>query len=165
MTKAFTILVALVLFAGCTPKNYADVQRAQGRLEERLLSIASNAELVKPHVEPIGLQFIQQIGEDARLAAKDAALINESYTALTEKNEKILSNRWVRVALWTQKMFWLVVVTWVVVGVGSVALGVGNPMGWTWKIGVFLRRLMPFSNIFGWTNDKLHGKSASNPGS
>jgi Fe2+ transport system protein B len=157
MRTVHHILLVLLLAtsqAACKGRQHS-VQRAKETLPELLRNISSNADLARPYVAPEGRQFTEEIAVDARVAAEEVDLLIEDHTQQIKKFDNLRSNRWVAVALWMRRMFYIFVFTWLGLGILSVVLGVGNPLSWTWKIGVFIRRMLPFSNVFGFVNDNL----------
>lgn len=156
------VMTILGLASGCKtgPKD-GDVKRASGELPTMLDTISKNAQRLKPHADATGQAFAQAIAEDAAAAKVPAQTITDGYHARTAELGKLKNDPWVKAAIWIKRLFYTLIISWFVLGIASVFFGVSNPLGWTWKIGVFIRRLMPLSNPFGKLNDVLRNRSKS----
>lgn len=65
-----------------------------------------------------------------------------------------LESRWfVRWGQWIERVLWIMGITWLALGAASVALGLGNPLSLTWRIGKEITRMVPLMNPFSWIRD------------
>ena len=56
-----------------------------------------------------------------------------------------------------EKALWTLAIGWLVAGVGSIVLGLGNPLSFTARVGREIVSLLPAMNVFGWIGDSLSG--------
>ena len=65
-----------------------------------------------------------------------------------------LESRWyVRWGRWIERVLWIIGVSWLICGVASIVLGLGNPLSLTWRMGKEITRLVPLMNVFSWVRD------------
>lgn len=73
-----------------------------------------------------------------------------------------LESRWyVRWGRWIERALWVIGVSWLICGVASVVLGLGNPLSLTWRMGKEITRLVPLMNVFSWVRDWILSRRAA----
>jgi hypothetical protein len=79
-------------------------------------------------------------------------------TAAADADARVqrLENRWyVRWGRRIERAFWIITIGWLVMGVASILLGLGNPLGWGMRLSREIVRLIPLMNPFTWVRDAL----------
>jgi hypothetical protein len=157
-----TKLIALALLlglAGCPAHNPLKTNAtgdALTRAEVRNESVTKQVELAKPHADETGKVHLQTATADLQSQADDLQQAKTSLQAerdnaekLQEQYTKLRSNPWVKFALLAQKVFWFIVIGYVLAGIAAVVLSV-----WTGgagaAVGSEILHLLPLANPFVW---------------
>lgn len=59
-----------------------------------------------------------------------------------------------------ERCLWIVGISWLVLGIVSIVLGMGNPLSWTCRIGKEITRFVPLMNPFSWIRDWISARRA-----
>lgn len=177
----FIVIVSVI--CGCTGKTAAPQPDPVAQASVGVAGIVAHTESAErhvqkaiPHANPTGKVYLTAASDEHTEVLANAA---HTYDALkgaqqqvTALNDTIadreaayskLEGRWfVRWGRWIERLLWIIGITWLVLGVASVAFGLGNPLSWTWRIGKEITRLLPAMNPFSWIRDWLLKRRATN---
>lgn len=74
-----------------------------------------------------------------------------------DKAYEQLAGKWYVVwGKWIERILWTLAIGWGVLGILSVVLGMGNPLGWASTASKEIVRLMPAANPFAWIRDGIN---------
>lgn len=81
----------------------------------------------------------------------------DEHIAAGDKAYEQMRAKWYVVwGVWIERILWTLAIGWGVLGILSIILGLGNPIGWTAKLGKEIVRLLPAMNIFAWIRDGIN---------
>lgn len=157
---AIAILVATM--AGCNagrfnPRDEISTARiGVSGLSQRFDLIGRLGLQIQPHATEVGqalARSIYDMSSDGKVEA-DAVLGNldkadRDAARATEQYAKLEAKWYVRLGRWLTKWFWIVAISWLVLGVASAFAGL-NPLSWTGKLGRFFILAAPLANPFTW---------------
>lgn len=172
--------LALAFLIGCTSRGPApDIYKPLATAGEDLAAAKAHVEgarrLVegaKPHADDTGRALLDAANLEHGAAtvcagkaqvdlAEARAAADRMGKALADAGAKLeaLSGRWY--VVWGKRIelaLWAIGVSWLVAGVLSVVLGMGNPLGWGARLGKEIIRILPGMNIFAWIRDYFASK-------
>lgn len=93
--------------------------------------------------------------------AKEITALEGQVVAVKADYTKLESRWYVRWGRWIERALWIIGVSWLVCGVASIVLGLGNPLSLTWRMGKEITRLVPLMNVFSWVRDWLLSRRVS----
>jgi hypothetical protein len=128
-------------------------------------SAEAHVQAAKPHTREPGTTRLTAASEEHGLALRDAQAAKlaldkaqDERDTLTDANALLEARWYVRWGRWIERMLWIVGITWLVAGVLSVVLGLGNPLSWMGWIGKQLRLLLPAMNVFSWVRGWIESR-------
>ncbi|WP_428937764.1 hypothetical protein [Fontivita pretiosa] len=120
-----------------------------------------------PHSDSTGKVYLAAASDEHKEVLLDAeqtkVAIQATQRQITSLNDQInrqelgyqrLESRWY--VVWGRRIdraVWIIGVSWLILGVASVVLGMGSPLGWGAKLGKEIVRLVPAMNVFAWLRD------------
>ena len=182
--QVMVAFVALLALPACTQTSPSggEAQMAIGGAQTGVAGIVAhtesaqrNVEQAVPHADDVGKVSLAAAGQEHKAvlveASKTSASLTEAGTKVRELDDQLadsqtryaqLEARWyVRWGRWLTRAFWIVVISWLVLGVGAIALGIGNPLGWASSLGKEIVRLLPAMNVFAWIRDWIAAKRSA----
>jgi hypothetical protein len=166
---AFVMLCLCVLLMGGCASNQKHTGTL-GDIGQGATAIGVRATFIDSQVETIDGHKNQKrtIGEQTKLIRGEATDIeyraDKAEAELqTERNWRVwLDDKWY--VKWGQRIeraLWFIGISWLLLGVLSIVLGVGNPLGWGTIIGKNIIRLLPLANPFSWVRDYIKSRRES----
>lgn len=191
MLRKDTVIAALVLVlvVGChwmqqqanapTPNPISDAGSGVAGVVAHTESAQRHVQNATPHSDSEGKVLLQAASEEHKEVLADAA---ETKAALVEASRAVtslegrLDNEQQRYAhlvgqwyvTWGRRIeraLWAIGIGWLVCGVASIVLGMGNPLSLTWRVGKEITRLLPAMNLFSWVRDWILQRQQSGSGS
>jgi hypothetical protein len=93
--------------------------------------------------------------------AKEITALEGQVVAVKADYTKLESRWYVRWGRWIERALWIIGISWLICGVASIVLGLGNPLSLTWRMGKEITRLVPLMNVFSWVRDWLLSRRTS----
>lgn len=173
------MLTLLAVLSGCASERGGACVEPVAAAGEGVAGIVAHTEsadrhvkAATPHASPTGRVYLTAAGDEhaatlqqaqrvrASLAAAGAQAAQLRDEAEGERDKRsALEGRWfVRWGRRIERALWIIGISWLVLGIASVALGMGNPLSWSWRVGKEITRLAPLMNPFSWVRDWLIGR-------
>ena len=172
------ILALLAVLIGCAAPKPAESERnAHAAVGEAVAGVAGieahtesatrAVEAAKPHTDEPGKPYLETAQAEHKAILDDTAKVKSDLADAQAKVTKLgedaanlqksldaLNARWfVRWGLWIEHILTMIVIGWALLGLVSIILGIGNPIGWPMAISKEIVRLLPFANFFAWLRD------------
>lgn len=155
---AWLVLAAALAAGGCS-KHWTGADLTA--TENHLARADAAAQAVEPHVASPGRPILKQCRTEIALAADSNDRAEVEFAGLKAAHEKLEGRWYVRWGRRIEAFFWLVVFAWFGLGLASVVLGLGNPLGATMALSKEIVRAVPFANLFAWARDWLGRRLAA----
>lgn len=127
-------------------------------------AMAETSQVGKAHLAVV-LAEQDAILDDVGAVQAWAVKLEDTARRTGEKLKAVEAKWYVRWGRRIERALWIVGIGWLLAGIASVVLGLGNPLSWSWKIGKEITRLVPMMNPFSWMRDwLLRRKSAAKKG-
>jgi hypothetical protein len=170
------LIVIVSVVCGCTSTIQAPQPDPVAQASVGVAGIVAHTESAErhvrraiPHANPTGKVYLTAASDEhaevlanvahtydvLKGAQQQVATLADSITQGQAAYSKLESRWYVRWGRRIERLLWIIGITWLVLGVASVAFGLGNPLSWTWRIGKELTRLLPVMNPFSWIRDWL----------
>lgn len=170
------LLLSFAVSAGCTGQ-LRPADAARGKVSDAASGVAGvvahtesaqrHVEQAIPHTDDTGKVHLAAATDEHQEILSDAAetkqALDATVTQITSLEGQLvtarqdyaqLESRWfVRWGRWIEHVLWMIGIAWLLLGVASVVLGLGNPLSLTWRIGKEITRLVPLMNPFSWVRD------------
>lgn len=176
------LIVILSAVCGCASSTSSPPPDPIAEAGEGVAGIVAHTESAErhvqraiPHADTTGKVYLTAASEEhtevlsdvaetktALVAAKTQVNTLNTTIADREASYRKLEGRWF--VAWgrrLERLFWIVTLSWLTLGVASVVFGLGNPLSWTWRIGKEITRLLPMMNCFSWVRDWLLRRRAA----
>ena len=142
-------------------------------------SAQRHVEQAIPHTDDTGKVHLAAATDEHKEVVADAAETKQALDATAKEitalegqvvavraNYTKLESRWyVRWGRWIERVLWIIGISWLICGVASIVLGLGNPLSLTWRMGKEITPLVSLMNVFSWVRDwLLSGRAASATG-
>jgi hypothetical protein len=138
-------------------------------------SAQRHVEQAIPHTDDTGKVHLAAATDEHKEVVADAAETKQALDATAKEitalegqvvavraNYTKLESRWyVRWGRWIERVLWIIGISWLICGVASIVLGLGNPLSLTWRMGKEITRLVPLMNVFSWVRDWLLSRRAA----
>ncbi len=185
--EVFIIISAIMAATGCaTPTRHADAARAT--VSDAVSGIAGvvahtesaqrHVQQAVPHADSTGKVHLAAATDEHKEIIIDAAQAKQALTAAATQIDTLdrqitnakndyakLEARWyVGWGRRIERALWIIGISWLVCGIASIALGMGNPLSLTWRMGKEITRIVPFMNPFSWVRDWILGARAGKGG-
>ena len=183
MRKNFflNLIVIVSVVCGCAhtvsappPDPVAEASVGVAGVVAHTESAERHVQKAMPHANPTGKVYLTAASEEHTEVLASAAHTQDALTATRQEVGKLndaladqqatyqkLESRWfVRWGRWIERMLWIIGITWLLLGAASVALGMGNPLSWTWQLGKEITRFLPVMNAFSWIRDWIAARRA-----
>lgn len=173
---SFITLALLILLAGCAASFTAPKPDRVVSASEGLAGVVAHTESAErhvrnaiPHADATGKVQLSAASDEHKAAMDSAGETKAALVAVQQQADSLraqvnaseasyaqLEDRWyVRWGRRIEKALWTIGIAWLVLGVCSVVLGLGNPLGWGVKAGKEIVRAIPGMNPFAWVRDWL----------
>ena len=123
-----------------------------------------------PHADTTGKTYLTAASDEHQevfvsAAAVKSALIEAQVQARQQTEvlanqrhaHELLQAKWY--VVWgrrIERLLWVVGIAWLILGIASVVLGIGNPLSWTQWLGKEIVRFVPLMNPFSWLRDWIN---------
>lgn len=164
------------MLSGCASSSTSHFHGSGPTSASGLSSIVAHTESAQrhviaavPHADTTGKVYLAAASDEHKDILSDAAEVRVALAsahqqavhltaAVAEQKAEYqkLQNRWY--VAWGRRIeraLWIMGVSWLLLGIASVVLGMGNPLSLTWRIGKEITRLVPLMNPFSWLRDWL----------
>lgn len=132
-------------------------------------SAERNVQSAKPHADPVGgaqldsasaehaavLDEASKIGAELKAARESIRSLSNDVEEQIDRYKKLEARWFVRWGRWIERALWIIGLSWLGLGIASIVFGLGNPLGWAFRIGKEISRALPFMNVFSWIRDGL----------
>ncbi len=176
MRSSLTVAWIVLSLCGCRTDNALQPQQPIIAASDGVAGIVAHTESAQrhvtsaiPHADSTGrihlrsasdehrevLNQIQEVRSALAMTQHQIAVLSGSLKQ-SEANLQRLDGRWyVTWGRWIERALWIIGIGWLVLGVMSVLLGLGNPVSWSVSLGKEIVRLVPAMNLFAWLRDWL----------
>lgn len=177
--RQWLLLCIGVLLVGCATSLFAPKPDPVVSASDGLAGVVAHTESAErhvqnaiPHADATGKVQLSAASDEHKAAMDSAGETKAALLAVQQQADSLrqqvadgqasyqkLDGKWY--VTWgrrIEKALWTIGIAWLVLGVGSVVLGLGNPLGWGVKAGKEIVRAIPGMNPFAWVRDWLIGR-------
>ena len=169
--KMYVLLIVALLLAGCahstsTPPITLASEGVAG-IVAHTESAERDVQNAIPHTDATGKVQLSAASDEHGAILMSAVKTRAALDAADKQAQAAaaalsrLEGRWyVHWGRWIEHVLWIIGVSWLVLGVAAMFLGMGNPLSWTGWLGEELVRLLPLMNPFSWVRDWIAARRA-----
>jgi len=182
MPKRITLII-VVMMSGCgshapiQPNPVALASDGVAGIVAHTNSAERHVQNAMPHSNATGKVQLAAASDEHKevlLSAEQVkAALNDAQKQIGDLDERLsrskidyqwLEARWyVRWGQWVERALWMIGLSWLVLGAVSIILGIGNPLGWGYRLGKEITRLVPAMNPFSWIRDWIRNAKGTVP--
>ena len=176
MRSIWVLLCIIVSLYGCQLSPVPQVQQPIVAALDGVAGVVAHTESAQrhvtsalPHADSTGKIHLRSASDEHQEVLDQAQEVRsalattqhqiadlQSSLRQSEANLQRLDGRWY--VTWGRRIewaLWIIGIGWLVLGVMSVLLGLGSPLGWGVSLGKEIVRLVPAMNVFAWLRDWL----------